>query len=118
MQEDKNLKELLMKWAVENPPTDFTTHVMQRITADTMANAHTAPLLKQRLIQVLLSVFILVCMALLALCLTTPTALPFQFTIKLPVKYFSQAFSFLIAFWTVMLLNLLLKKSFLNRSTV
>src|SRR4051794_18682382 len=110
MQEDKDLKALLMKWGIENPSADFTSHVMKRITSASVANSHTSPLLKQRLLRILFVVFILVCMALLALCLTTPSFLPFQFTIELPVKYFTQGFSFLIAFWVVMLLNLILKR--------
>jgi hypothetical protein len=110
MQEDKNLKELLMKWAVENPSATFTSHVMQRITATSVANSHPAPLLKQRLLQVLLGVFILVCIALLILSFTTPVSLPFQFTIKFPAKYLSQGFYFLIAFWVVMLFNIISKR--------
>jgi len=116
MQEDKDLKELLMKWGVENPSADFTSHVMQRITSAYVTNSHTVPLLKQRIMQVLLGVFILVCIALLALCFTTPLALPFQFSVELPARYISQGFSFLIAFWLVMLLNLVLRKTFINHS--
>jgi len=117
MQEDKNLKELLMKWGVESPSADFTSQVMQRITSASVANSYTSPLLKQRLLQILFGVFILVCIALLVLCFTTPITLPFQSKVTLSAKYFSQSLSFLIAFWIVMLLNILLKKSFTFYST-
>ena len=110
MQEDKELKDLLMKWAVENPSADFTSHVMQRITSASVANAHTQPLLNQRVLRILLWVFILTCILLLTLCFTTLISLPFQPTIVLPVKYFSQGFSFLFAFWVVMLFNLISKR--------
>jgi hypothetical protein len=114
MQEDKNLKELLMKWGVEHPSADFTSQVMQRITAASIANAHTASLLRQRLLQVLLGVFILVCIVLLVLCFTASAAFPFQLIVSLPAKYLSQGFSFIIAFWVVMFLNLVSKKYYLK----
>lgn len=110
MQDDKELKELLMKWAVESPSADFTSHVMQRVTPAYTSNLHTQPLLKQRVPRILLYVFMLVCIALFTLCFTTPFSLPFQFTVELPAKYFSQSFYFLIAFWVVMLSNLVLKR--------
>src|SRR3954464_8332635 len=109
MQDDKELKKLLMKWAVENTAADFTSHVMQRVTSASAAYARTSTLHKQRLPQILFGVFILVCIVLLILCITTPAAIPFQFTIKLPAKYFSQGFSFLIVFWVVMFFNLIVK---------
>jgi hypothetical protein len=110
MQEDKELKDLLMKWSVENPSAEFTSHVMQRITSASVANAHTQPLFKQSVPRILLYVFILVCIVLFTLCFTTPFSLPFQFTVELPAKYFAQGFYFLIAFWVVMLFNLILKR--------
>ena len=114
MQEDKNLKELLMKWGVESPSADFTSQVMQRITSASVADSYTSPLLKQRLLQILFGVFILVCIALLVLCFTTSTAFPFQLTMSFPAKYLSQGFTFIIAFWVVMFLNLVSKKYFLK----
>ena len=115
MQEDKNIKELLQKWGVENTSADFTSHVMQRITSAYIYNTPAQPLFKQRLPQILLCMFILVCIVLFALCFTTPVTLPFQFTIKLPANYLSQGISFILIFWIVMLLNVGFKKFYDNR---
>ena len=117
MQEDKHLKALLKQWAVENPSADFTSRVMQRVTPAYTFNTPPTPLLKQKVPQLLFSIFILICIALLALSFIMPAAsLPVQFTVKLPVINFSQGFSFLIAFWVVMLFNLAFKK-LLSRSS-
>ncbi len=102
MEEDKNLKELLSEWALLDTPEDFTARVMQRVAA-----AHaTTPLLKDKLMKVLVGVFVLVCLVLLALCIISqPVQLPFNFTVPLPPAYFSQITSFLIVFWVVMIGN-------------
>jgi len=110
MQEDKELKELLMKWAEERPSADFTSHVMQRITSAYTPGLYTQPLLKQRLPKILLAAFLFVCIVLITICATTPITLPFQLTIDLPAKYYSQGFYFLVAFWVVMFFNLISKR--------
>ena len=110
MQEDKHLKELLMKYGVEHPSAGFTGRVMQHIHPVPVSKARTSFLLEQLLPKVLLGAFVLVCMALLAFCLATPLTLPVQLTIYLPSKYLTQGFSFLIAFWVAMLFNLLSKR--------
>lgn len=114
MQEDKDLKDLLMKWAVECPSADFTSRVMQRVASASVTNPHTAPLLKQRLPQIVAGIFLLICIALLALCITTPVLLPFQFTVSVPARYLSQGFSFLVAFWVVMLFHIIPKRNFIK----
>lgn len=107
MQDDKELKELLKKWGVEHPAANFTSRVMQQVTSTYSAHPQTPPLFKQTLPRILICLFILVCSVMLALSLKLPgKALPFQFEIQLPIKYLYQGFSFLIAFWTVMLFNL------------
>jgi len=116
MQEDKQLKALLTKWAVEQPAADFTNTVMQRITS--AGNAHTSPLHQQKLPRLLPGAFIIICVLLLALSFRVPAAtIAFLFTPKLPAQYLMQGFYFLVAFWVVMLLNLLFKKYFFHRST-
>ena len=111
--EDKELKELLTKWAVQQPSAHFTSQVMERITS-TYSFKTSLPY-KQKVLQILCGVFILVFVALLTLCFTTPVAMPFQFNVKLPDKYLIQGFSFLITFWVVMLLNLTFKRLSFNR---
>src|SRR5438067_1223223 len=112
--EDKNLKELLMKWGVEHPAANFTSQVMHQITSAYSYSTGATPLFKQKLPRILLGVFILLCFAILALAFISPVkALWPQFEISLPVNYLSQGFSFLIAFWVVMLFSLILKRYFL-----
>lgn len=111
MQEDKDLKELLMKWSVQHPSADFTSSVMQRITAASNFNSAATVLLKQKLPRALCGAFVLVCIVLLALSFAVnANALLFQFTVKLPAKYLSQIFYFLTVFWIVMLFNTAIKK--------
>ncbi|TKK66403.1 hypothetical protein FC093_17680 [Ilyomonas limi] len=110
MQEDKQLKELLTKWAVQHPSAGFTSQVMQQVTSAYTSNANTPPLYKQRLLKIVFGLFVIVCIVLLILSFTTPATLLFRFNVKLPASYFSQGFSFLITFWIVMFLNLILKK--------
>lgn len=113
MQEDKNLKELLTKWGMETPSADFTSSVMQRVTAAYHSTKPAMPLLKQKIPQLLLAMFLLVCIALLALsCTIAAAALPFHFTVQLPAKSISQSLSFLLVFWIVVLLNVTAKKLF------
>src|SRR2546423_9723215 len=98
MQEDKKLKELLMKYAVEETPKDFTATVMQRIELMAAAKRHTTSLVKYNLLKILLITFLLVCVALLILSVFIKgVQLPFYFSLKLSAEYFSQVVFFLIA---------------------
>jgi hypothetical protein len=111
MQEDKKLKELLMKYAVEETPGDFNATVMQRIKLMAAAKTHTTSLVKYKLLKILLTAFLSICVVLLILSIFIKgVQLPFYFSLKLPAEYFSQVVFFLIAFWLVMSINLFWNK--------
>jgi hypothetical protein len=113
MQEDKKLKELLIKYAVEETPKDFTGNVMRRIQLMAAAKTHTTSLVKYKLLKILLIAFLLVCAVLFILSIfIKDIQLPFYFSIKLPTTYFSQVVFFLIAFWLVILINLFWNKMY------
>lgn len=115
MQEDKQLKEWLMKHAVEQPAPDFTSRVMEQVTS--AYNYQQQPFFKQPLPRVLLGVFILVCIAVFILALKIPAAaITFRLTAMLPAKAISQCISFLIAFWVVAMLNIVYQKVFADRA--
>ncbi len=112
MQEDKKLKELLIKYAVEETSEDFTGNVMQRIELMAAAKTHTTSLVKYNLLKILLIAFLSICVVLLILSIFIKgVQLPFYFSLKLPAVYFSQIVFFLIAFWLVMLINLFWNKT-------
>ena len=111
MQEDKKLKELLMKYAVEETPENFTGTVMQQIESMAAAKTHTASLVKYNLLKVLFIAFFLVCAVLFMMSIFIKgVQVPIYFSLKLPVEYFFQVIFFLISFWIVMLLNLFWNK--------
>jgi len=115
MQEDEKLKKLLATHLMENTSADFTMNVMQRIEAAYAVQPYATPLLKHKLLQVLMAVFATVCLALLALSMVVhPAELPFHFIVKLPAYYFSQIIYFLIVFWIMMFSNELYKRYFLK----
>jgi hypothetical protein len=105
MQEDKRLKDLLVKYAVEETSENFTSTVMQRI--ELMSAKTYIPLLKQNPLKILIVAFLLVCTGLLVISIFMYDSfqLPFYFSIMFPAKYFSQIIFFLIAFWVVMFIN-------------
>ena len=110
MQEDKKLKELLIKYAVEETPEDFTGNVMQRIKLIT-AKKYTTASIKYSLLKILIIVFLLVSAVLFMVSIFIKNMqLPFYLSIKFPAEYFSQIIFFLIAFWFVMLINLFWNK--------
>ncbi len=103
MQEDKILKELLSLHAMEQCDDGFTAHVMRRIEA---ANKSVVPLLHKRLRQFLIFLFAGGCLLALGLGTILPqTSLPTFVPVALSQKVYSQALSFLIIFWAMMLLN-------------
>ena len=111
MQEDKKLKELLMKYAVEEAPENFTGAVMQQIESMAAAKTHTASSVKYNLLKVLFIAFFLVCAVLFILSIFIKgMQLPIYFSLKLRAEYFSQVVFFLISFWIVMLINLFWNK--------
>ena len=111
MQEDKKLKELLMKYAVEETSEEFTATVMQRIEAMAAAKTHTTSLVKYNFFKILLIAFLLVCAVLFILSFFIKgIQLPIYVSLKLPAEYFSQVVFFLIAFWVVMFINLFWNK--------
>ena len=104
MQEDKKLKELLIKHAAEETLPDFTSVVMRRV--ESIATMPATTLVKQKSLRILVAAFLLVFVALLVLSISMqPVKLPFYFSVKLPVEYFSEIISFLIAFWVVMIIS-------------
>ncbi len=106
MEEDIKIKALLQQWAVEETSADFTLNIMQHIEAEAIAKKRVIPLLKQKLVKILATIFALVLIVLLAVCNTSqPIAFPFIRSIKIPAGYISQITSFIIVFWSVMLAN-------------
>lgn len=115
MKEDEKLKKLLATHLMENTSADFTKNVMQRIEAAYAAKPYATPLVKHKLLQVLMAVFVTVCLVLLALSIVVhPAELPFHFTVKLPANYFSQIIYFLVVFWIIMFSNEVYKRYFLK----
>ena len=76
MQEDKKLKELLIKYAVEETPENFTGTIMQRIELMAAAKKHTTPFVNYKLLKILLIAFFLVCAVLFMLSIFTNVHLP------------------------------------------
>lgn len=103
MQEDKKLKELLAKHAIEETPVDFTDKIMRRIES---TNSQTQFVLHPRMKLFALS-FIVVCMLLLLMSNKNQS---FQVNTDIPSEYVLQIIRFLVIFWIVMLINLFWKK--------
>lgn len=106
MQEDKKLQSLLTKYAIQEPSTTFDDKVMQLVEA----SKTTRPvfLISRMLLHTLFGVFITVSILLFltAAFFIQPQLLPVHFYMPLSLNVYMQLFSFLAAFWIVMLINL------------
>ena len=105
MNEDKNLKEILMNFTVQETSAGFTNDIMKRVEA-TVTASQNVPVIKQKPLQKLMIAFGVICILLFALCIfIQPVKLPFHFNIILLLSYCMQVIYFLIVFWLVMLVN-------------
>lgn len=105
MQEDKNLKQILIKFAGEDTSADFTNRVMKEVET-AASQKQNISFLKRRPLQIVLFLFGSICLLLLIACdFTQPFELPFRFALQLSQSYYLQAIDFLIIFWMVMLAN-------------
>jgi hypothetical protein len=103
MQDDKKLSDLLNTYAVQQPAKGFDSTVMHRITATKPA----APLMNTSLTKFLFGLFIIiVVVALLTAFYIQPQLLPVRFTMPVSADVYRHLFSFFIAFWMVMGVNL------------
>jgi hypothetical protein len=111
IEKDTKFQALLQQLAMEETPADFTQNIMERVEASAIAKSRQVPLLKTKLMQVLVGIFVLVFVSLLVVCISNqPIVFPFHFTVELPYSYVTQLTSFLIVFWVVMLINQLYQR--------
>jgi hypothetical protein len=105
MEKDKELQSLLTKYALQEPSEKFNERVMHLITKP--GTKHITSLTSGLLQRVLLIIFITVTIALLITSFfIQPKTLITPLSISLPANIYKQLFSFLGAFWVVMLVNL------------
>lgn len=109
MQKDKKLDELLKQHAIEETSPDFTASVMNKIAALQTSKYNIASPFQSSLSKILIGVFVFVCIALLVASIMHPFAPGIKINIQ-PPSYTAQLIYFFIAFWVVMLANLLWKK--------
>lgn len=105
MQEDKKFHSLLSMYAMQEPSAGFDEKVMQLVEAS--AAKRPVILVNSLLLRVLLGVFAITSFILLVVAFFIK---PQIFTAYVPVSFtsgvYTQLFSFLVAFWIVMLANL------------
>jgi hypothetical protein len=105
MQKDKKLQSLLTKYAIQEPSAAFDDKVMQLIKP--VKTTQPVFLIGRIWLRILLCVFIIASIVLFLIALFMhPQSLPVHFYIPIPLKLYTQLFSFLVAFWIVMLTNL------------
>lgn len=109
MQEEKELKALLAKWASQQPTAHFTDGVMRQIVMADLPAPTTPAVFGRRLPYLLTGMFVLACIALFVLSIVG-SDVALQITITFPAVVYSQVFAFLAAFWTVLLGNMAAKK--------
>ncbi len=107
MQEDKNLKEMLLKWGVEETSPGFTATVMNSIEAASATKQYKQPLLNNKLKQIFVLAFLFLSLALFAISIyMKPADLPFVLSIpKIKFEYFTNTLTFLLIFWIFMISN-------------
>jgi hypothetical protein len=114
MQEDKKLKELLAKGALEETSPDFTAELMRRIEALPQTKATYQPSINNKIRLAFITIFATVLSALLAISFfVQPSSLPFRFSIKpafVSAEVFYNLVCFIITFWLLMFLNYYLNK--------
>jgi hypothetical protein len=105
MQEDKRLHSLLTQYAMKEPSAEFDESVMQIVAKSKIT--HASSLTGGSLQRLLLIIFMITTAALL---ITTfffqPQKLLAYITFSIPENIYKQLFSFIAAFWIVMLINL------------
>ncbi len=119
MQEDKKLKDLLNRWAMEDVPADFTSKVMQRVEASLFAQQPAVSSGKNKLLKIWIVAFSLISVVLLSLSIAmNGITIPFHFTIQLSENSCKQIGYFILAFWIVILGNELSKRMRFTNVTV
>lgn len=99
------MKSLLSTYGVQEPSAGFDDKVMQLL--DTPVAAHAVVFLKPLVLRILLGIFIAACVALSVIAFfVNPQIFNNYITVSLPSSVYTQLFSFLAAFWIVMLANL------------
>ena len=106
MQEDKDLKILLKEYAFEETSSSFNNNVMQHINAAASAR-QSKPLLNIFILKALIVIFMVVVIAVILCLIYLPLkSLPFNLSFTVSNNIYSQLFSFIIAFWIVMFINI------------
>jgi len=105
MQEDKNLKSLLSKYAMQEPSEEFDNNIMQLIEKSKLTQP--SFLINRLLLRVLAALFAIISIALVATSIfAKPKTYPINFSISFSPDLYKQLFSFIVAFWIVMFINL------------
>ena len=110
MQEDKNLKNLLNEYAIQDTSSTFSSNVMEKITAASFIH-QSKPLLNNNILNLLKIVFLIVLIALIIYVVITPFKnITVPFNTDIDENIYKQLFSFIIAFWTTIIINLWVNK--------
>jgi hypothetical protein len=105
MEKDKNLQSILTKYALQQTSEGFEEKIMQRITE--LKTRPATSLIDRMLLRTLLIIFFVVMLVLLiAAFFVQPKSLFIPVSISVSPGIYTQLFSFLAAFWIVMLINL------------
>lgn len=105
MEENKKFQSLLNIYAMQEPSAGFEDKVMQLVTASQKMPA--TPLISGLLKHALVAIFITVGVALLIMAFfIDPEKFLLHISIPVPANVYMQLFSFFLAFWCVMLVNL------------
>lgn len=115
MQDDKKLHDLLNTYTIQQPSEGFDSGVMHRITATKSAT----PLMNTPLVKFLCGLFIVIVFLVLGTAFyIQPQLLPVRFTMLVSANGYTHLFSFFIAFWVVMGVNLWWERKSFQRSVI
>ena len=104
MEGDKELKQVLKEYAFEETSSSFDAVIMQKITA--AMSKKEKPLMNAFVLSVLKIVFLISGISLIGCLIFLPLPhMQFSFTSNFSNNVYRQLFSFLIAFWVVLLFN-------------
>ena len=105
MEKDKNLHSMLTKYAFQQTSKGFEDKVMHRITE--LKTRPATSVMDRVLLRTLWIIFFIVMLTLLvAAFFVQPKSLFIPVSISVSPGVYTQLFSFLAAFWVVMLINL------------
>jgi len=110
MPEDKRIKELLLN-SIEEPSSNFTDKVMEKIELISNDNKQKIYLLHHNFLRILAAAFVIIAMLLLGINMyVDKTDFIIRFKLPLTEIYIVQIIQFLLAFWIVMLGNYFIQR--------